>query len=84
MNTWDENRRKAARKDNEQIVRGLRRTGGGGGHGQGPHSDTCPANRRLRKLLASLPVGRPGNVVFCGMQYPAKCEAWFNSREDAG
>lgn len=84
MSIWDDNRRKAGKASNESIKRGMRRgSGGGGGHGRGPHSDTCAANQKLRKLLAGIPVGAVGNVVFCGMQYPAKCEAWFNSREDA-
>ena len=81
-NPWDENRRKAMQASNESIKRGLR-GGKGGGHGKGPHSDTCPANQRLRKLLSRIPVGRPGNVVWCGMQYPAQCEAWFRPSQDA-
>ena len=86
-NPWDSNRRKAMEASNESIKRGLRTRkhgqGGGGGHGKGPHSDTCKANQKLRRLLSRVPVGRAGNVVWAGMQYPAKCEAWFNSQEDA-
>ena len=84
MNRWDNNRRRIGQSANEEIKRGLRKGGGNGGHGRGPHSNTCPANERLRKLLASVPVGQVGNVIWAGMQYPVKCEAWFNSREDAG
>lgn len=84
MNRWDKNRKRIGQSANEEIKRGLRPPGGeGGGHGKGPYSDTCPANQRLRQLLASIPVGRPGNVIWAGMQYPAKCEAWFNSKQDA-
>lgn len=83
MNKWDRNRKRIGQSANEEIKRGMRRGNGGGGHGRGPYSDTCPANQKLRKLLAKVPIGRPGNVVFCGMQYPEKCEAWFNSKQEA-
>jgi hypothetical protein len=85
-NPWDENRRKAMQASNESIKRGLRtgsKSGKGGGHGKGPHSDTCKANEKLRRLLSRVPLGRPGNVVWCGMQYPAQCEAWFRPSQDA-
>lgn len=83
MDKWSKNRKRIGQSANEEIKRGLRKGGGGGGHGRGPHSDTCAANQKLRKLLAGVAVGKPGNVVFCGMQYPVKCEAWFNAKQEA-
>lgn len=63
-NNWDRNREKNRRTENERTKRNYRlRETGGGGPGKGPYRDTCPANQKLLRLLARVPIGRMGNVI---------------------
>ena len=82
MDQWTKNREKNRQASNDNVKRDLRyRRGGrgGGGHGSGPHRDTCLANQKLLKVLAGVPIGAVGNVIWAGMN--PRCIAWYWHRD---